>query len=84
MGIPIRHREDVMNGLTGSRAGRYAYSMDQAFEPVYRQMISMELKTNLPQELLYVAMIESGFVETAESHASAVGVWRLSLHWAPL
>lgn len=43
----------------------------------YSPYILKELQTNnLPQDLIYVAMIESGFVPHAKSHASAVGIWQ--------
>ena len=37
---------------------------------------SMLKKHNLPQDLFYLAMIESGFDPVAESSASAVGIWQ--------
>lgn len=43
----------------------------------YAPHIKKELRNhNLPQDLLYVAMIESGFVSRAKSHAGAVGIWQ--------
>lgn len=43
----------------------------------YAPYIKKELKNHkLPQDLLYVAMIESGFVSRAKSHAGAVGIWQ--------
>lgn len=33
-------------------------------------------KAGLPQDLAYVAMIESGFSPNASSHASAIGLWQ--------
>lgn len=43
----------------------------------YEQMIVEVLnEEGLPEDLIYVAMIESGFSPTARSHASAVGVWQ--------
>lgn len=43
----------------------------------YEEMILETLKEEgLPEDLIYVAMIESGFSPTAKSHASAVGVWQ--------
>lgn len=33
-------------------------------------------QANLPQDLAYVAMIESGFSSSASSHASAIGMWQ--------
>lgn len=43
----------------------------------YEEMILDVLREEgLPEDLIYVAMIESGFSPTARSHASAVGVWQ--------
>ncbi len=43
----------------------------------YRQQINRVLaKYNLPAELFCVALIESGFSETAISHAGAAGLWQ--------
>lgn len=43
----------------------------------YEEMILGVLREEgLPEDLIYVAMIESGFSPTAKSHASAVGVWQ--------
>lgn len=43
------------------------------FEPLIRKTLEEE---GLPQDLIYVAMIESGFSPRAVSPASAVGVWQ--------
>lgn len=43
----------------------------------YREVVENVLDENdLPAELFYLAMIESGFRTDARSHASAVGVWQ--------
>lgn len=43
----------------------------------YRPMITEVLRDEeLPEDLYYLAMIESGFATAATSHASAVGVWQ--------
>ena len=43
----------------------------------FRPMILHTLKEqNVPVEMYYLALIESGFVQTARSHASAVGIWQ--------
>lgn len=43
----------------------------------YAPYIKKELEShNLPQDLLYVAMIESGFSPKVESPAGAVGIWQ--------
>ena len=44
----------------------------------YERMIEEKLKAKkLPEELLYIAMIESGFDPGARSDAGAVGMWQL-------
>ena len=51
--------------------------MDSSISGKYRNLIQSELKrAGLPTDLLYMAMIESGFNPTATSHAEAVGVWQ--------
>lgn len=43
----------------------------------YRQMMERELESrNLPKDLVYLAMIESGFSQMARSRANAVGLWQ--------
>lgn len=43
----------------------------------YRSMAEQELeKNNLPKDLVYLAMIESGFNQMARSRANAVGLWQ--------
>lgn len=43
----------------------------------YAPYIQRELEAhNLPKDLLYVAMIESGFIQRAKSSAGAVGIWQ--------
>lgn len=43
----------------------------------YSDMISQKLETrDMPQELVYLAMIESEFKPTARSRVSAVGLWQ--------
>jgi membrane-bound lytic murein transglycosylase D len=44
---------------------------------IYMPIIQDELKkANLPMDLAYMVMIESGFMPNAVSHASAVGPWQ--------
>lgn len=46
-------------------------------EGLYRDLILTELEAaGLPEELLYLAMVESGFSPTAVSRAGAVGLWQ--------
>jgi membrane-bound lytic murein transglycosylase D len=43
----------------------------------YEPMISAKLEAEgMPQDLIYLAMIESGFKPTAYSHANASGLWQ--------
>jgi len=43
----------------------------------YRELIQSTLRENeAPEDLMYLAMIESGFSPRATSHASAAGVWQ--------
>lgn len=43
----------------------------------YREVVQTTLEENeIPNELYYMAMIESGYSTHAHSHASAVGVWQ--------
>lgn len=43
----------------------------------YRQMMERELENRkLPRDLVYLAMIESGFNQMARSRANAVGLWQ--------
>jgi membrane-bound lytic murein transglycosylase D len=58
-----KQRRRVEDGL--ARSGRY---MD-----AYRQIFREE---GIPEELVYLPMIESGFMENAVSPAKAVGVWQ--------
>lgn len=46
-------------------------------KPKYEEMISEKLaEKNMPQDLIYLAMIESGFNPKAYSHAHAGGLWQ--------
>ncbi len=36
------------------------------------------VRKGLPKDLIYVALIESGFSSTARSHANAVGMWQIA------
>ena len=48
------------------RARLYATPAQEIFE-----------REGLPKDLIYVALIESGFLPTARSHASAMGMWQI-------
>jgi len=54
---------------------RFAVWLDRL--PTYEPMISAKLAArNMPQDLIYLAMIESGFNPTAKSPAKAGGLWQ--------
>ena len=62
---------------------RFVTEQKEAFEEVlsraglYSDMITTKLRERgMPEELLYLAMIESGFVPNARSYVSALGVWQ--------
>ncbi len=45
----------------------------QRYEPMIRERLARE---NMPGDLVYLALIESGFSNTATSRAKAVGMWQ--------
>jgi len=54
---------------------RFAVWLDR--KPKYEPMISAKLEQrDMPQDLIYLAMIESGFNPTAKSPAKAGGLWQ--------
>ena len=58
-------------------AGRSSFEGYLVREGLYGGMIREELKVRgMPEELLYLAMIESGFSATAISKVQATGVWQ--------
>jgi membrane-bound lytic murein transglycosylase D len=61
--------------FTGSLKSGFAIALSRG--KAYEGMISQKLaQRNMPQELIYVAMIESNFNPRARSRASAVGLWQ--------
>jgi membrane-bound lytic murein transglycosylase D len=81
---------DPAVGLPGARharvdfwVDRYSGSQREAFERQmqrrgrYEALILDKLAARrLPPDLIYLAWIESGFLDTVESHAGAVGLWQ--------
>lgn len=63
---------DYFSGSGKERFGRYIKRSGR-YAPMIRQILK---SYGLPQDLIYLAMIESGFASKAKSHASAVGVWQ--------
>lgn len=78
--IPVRWDDRVVRYLEFFRndpRGRSLMSAWLARAAAYAPMIRSELRAlGLPEDLLYVAMIESGFDVRARSAASAVGLWQ--------
>ncbi len=63
--------------FTETRAGRATYAKWLARSTRYEPMIRKVMKQDgLPEDLVYLAMIESGFNPRAASKAAAVGVWQ--------
>jgi membrane-bound lytic murein transglycosylase D len=60
---------------TGRARGNFERWLER--EGRYRDLILGELAAaDLPEELLYLSMLESGFLPTAVSRAGAVGLWQ--------
>jgi len=78
--IPIRWDERVVRFLEFFRDDPRGRSFIRAWmvrERRYGAWIRAELRDlGVPEDLLYVAMVESGFNPTARSHAAAVGLWQ--------
>lgn len=76
--IPLETNKNVqkwINFFTGRGANLYQKFIDEGEN--YRLMIeNILISKNLPTELYYLALIESGFNNNARSHANAVGVWQ--------
>lgn len=77
-GLPIEMNENVERWIT-----YFTKKNPEAFQRFldrgqpYKKMIVATLRdAGVPSELYYLAMIESGFVLNAHSHASAKGFWQ--------
>jgi membrane-bound lytic murein transglycosylase D len=77
-GIPVEINDEVQKWIhffTKKRPDLFARYMERGEK--YKPMIVSTLRDqNVPTEIYYLAMIESGFVQHARSHASAVGLWQ--------
>jgi len=76
--LPLR-----VNARVERWMGRFRTTEKVAFEKllkrrsVYDELVRGKLRARgMPEELLYLAMMESGFEPRAVSHASAVGLWQ--------
>ncbi|HEY7768342.1 lytic transglycosylase domain-containing protein [Longimicrobium sp.] len=77
--IPVVRNEPVQKFVriftTGSQQDAYALYLKRSGR--YEGMIRAKLRERgMPEDLLYLSMIESGFNPTARSHAQAVGLWQ--------
>ncbi len=59
------NREPLDPQLAMARAGRYLPMMKRIFK-----------EHGLPQDLIYIALVESGFSPCARSPKNAVGIWQ--------
>jgi membrane-bound lytic murein transglycosylase D len=61
--------------FTGNERNRFALYL--ARQGMYEDMITSKLRDSaMPEELLYLALIESGYSSIARSRARAVGMWQ--------
>ncbi len=76
--VPTVNNERVewwINYYTGRGRERFQRHLDHADS--YTAMVQGILQENqVADELFYIALIESGFITKARSHAGAVGVWQ--------
>ena len=62
--------------FTGEKRAEFASYLERKSQ--YEEMIRAKLRRKgMPEELLYLAMVESGFNPTVHSLANAAGVWQL-------
>lgn len=62
--------------FTGEKRGEFATYLERKSQ--YEEMIRARLRRRgMPEELLYLAMVESGFNPTVHSLANAAGIWQL-------
>jgi membrane-bound lytic murein transglycosylase D len=76
--MPVHVNEHVLayiDAFTGRARGRFAQYLARMgrYDELIRSRITAR---GLPTELIYVALIESGFSPVAVSHANAVGLWQ--------
>lgn len=77
--LPVTYNKQVGKWIAYFQGEKNARWFRNWLERSYKYMpfIQEELKkANLPLDLAFMVMIESGFLPNAESHASAVGPWQ--------
>ncbi len=76
--MPVVYNQEVQNWVeyfNGPGRRYFSVYLDRMNE--YKGIIQPKLKAaGLPQDLIFLAMIESGFSTQAKSHAGAVGQWQ--------
>lgn len=78
-GLPPAALDQVLHNVGLFHNGRARSNFERWLEREgrYRDFILAELEAaGLPEELLYLSMLESGFLPTAVSRAGAVGLWQ--------
>jgi len=78
LGLPVtRQALKYVRFFTKTDRGRDLFATWLKRSGRYQEMIEEELRNrNLPQDLMWVAMIESGFDATIKSPAGAIGLWQ--------
>ena len=76
--LPLVHNQWVQKWITFFEKGapnRFQIWLERSYRyrPIMRQILNSE---GLPEDLMYISMIESGFSSTAVSSAKAVGYWQ--------
>jgi len=76
--LPVEYNQEVhqwMEYFTGTGRRHFSVYLERKakFEPVIRPRLA---EAGVPLDLIYLAMIESGFSTSAHSHAGAVGPWQ--------
>jgi len=74
----IRHHIEIYSGRMKPTIAKYMKRRKKYF-PMIREIFK---KNNLPLELAYISMLESGFNPLALSHAGARGIWQFMPHTA--
>ena len=70
-----RRVEFYVNTFTGSARQRFMSSLERGsrYEPMIREKLRAG---NIPEDMYYLALVESGFEQHAYSRAAAVGMWQ--------
>lgn len=78
--LPLETNDAVLsfiNYFTATRVGRNTLINGWRRSTPYREMIQRILaEEGVPQELIYLAQAESGFIPRAVSHKAAAGMWQ--------